>query len=437
MKTLRSAFVVLIIGLALLPQAVAQWDYPVWRVQHSGIPGPALYEESIVFAPLSESVCWGVTRNAHYVTKTTNGGSTWNSTIVGSPAFLFGIAARTANTAWVASDDGILCTTDGGSSWNRQLTASLVAGVHFFDDTTGVSFGVPDAGYHQIYTTTNAGVLWTRVSRSNIPEAVNDAEGFIPSNYSAVGNTIWIPTNGGFTEGGSLYKSTDRGRTWSATRHVVPISGFFCAFKDSLNGLLSGGSAGVVQRTTDGGATWKQTESKPQGISTLFMSYVPGTEGSYVVTSLPPRGPLPGSALTRDNGVTWESLDQLHHGKAAFVSPSVGWSSSGPDTILAWNVTTGVSASRDDLPHRFELSQNYPNPFNPSTTIGFRLQYPGLTTLKVFDILGNEVRTLVHEELNAGGYEIPFNASGLASGVYYYRLTSGDVVSTKSLLLLR
>jgi photosystem II stability/assembly factor-like uncharacterized protein len=157
------------------------------------------------------------------------------SAVVGFPAFLFGIAARNASTAWVALDDGILCTTDAGVSWNRQLTAGLMLGVHFFDDTTGVSFGVPDGGYHQIYTTKNAGVLWTRVERSNIPEPVNSAEGFIPSNYSAVGNTIWIPTNGGFTEGGSLYKSTDRGRTWSVTRHVVPFRPL--RFKDSC-GLM-------------------------------------------------------------------------------------------------------------------------------------------------------------------------------------------------------
>jgi photosystem II stability/assembly factor-like uncharacterized protein len=442
MKALLPAFVVLVIGLALLPQAAAQWTNPHWGVQQSGIPGPAVYEESIEFTPVNESICWGVARSAHHVTRTTDGGATWTSSLVGSPSILYGLGARSASTAWVALDDGVLGTTDGGVSWTRQLTAGLMHAVHFFDDSTGVTFGVPDGGYHQIYTTTNAGVLWTRVSRSNIPEPVNSAEGFIPSNYSAVGNTIWIPTNGGFTEGGSLYKSTDRGRTWSATRHVVTNLGLFVAFKDSLNGLLSGNRGSEMKRTTDGGATWEPTESMPQGMSPLCVSYVRGSSGSYMVTSLPPRGTLDGSAYTLDNGATWTVVDFLPHGKAAFVSPEVGWSYLSPDTILTWTgppleKPSTVRESSEGLPIHSGLSQNYPNPFNPSTTIGFKLQYSGFTTLKVFDILGNEVRTLVHEELNAGSYEIPFTASGLASGVYYYRLTFGGTVSTKSLLLLR
>jgi hypothetical protein len=85
----------------------------------------------------------------------------------------------------------------------------------------------------------------------------------------------------------------------------------------------------------------------------------------------------------------------------------------------------------------FELHQNYPNPFNPSTKIGFRIADFGLVSLKVFDVLGREVRTLASEELKAGSYETTFDASGLASGVYFYRLQAGKFVSTKRLLLMR
>ena len=89
------------------------------------------------------------------------------------------------------------------------------------------------------------------------------------------------------------------------------------------------------------------------------------------------------------------------------------------------------------LPGRFELLQNYPNPFNPSTKISFKLQVSGFTTLKVFDLLGREVRTLVNEEMKAGSYETTFDARGLASGVYFYRLQVGDFTDTKKLLLFK
>ncbi len=98
---------------------------------------------------------------------------------------------------------------------------------------------------------------------------------------------------------------------------------------------------------------------------------------------------------------------------------------------------TGVSELEGNLPERFVLEQNYPNPFNPSTSIRFSLPTSGLVTLKVYDVLGREVRTLVNENLHAGSYETTFDATGLASGVYFYRLQSGELSQTKRLLLLR
>jgi hypothetical protein len=94
-------------------------------------------------------------------------------------------------------------------------------------------------------------------------------------------------------------------------------------------------------------------------------------------------------------------------------------------------------------PADFELSQNYPNPFNPSTMISYTIPNVGTglalsaVQLKVFDILGNEVATLVDEEKSAGRYEVSFNAAGLASGVYIYRLIAGAFVETKKMMLLR
>jgi hypothetical protein len=96
----------------------------------------------------------------------------------------------------------------------------------------------------------------------------------------------------------------------------------------------------------------------------------------------------------------------------------------------------GVEAS-NELPKHFVLEQNYPNPFNPTTVIRYQLPASAPVTLAVYDLLGREVRTLVNERMNAGVYEVAFDGSGLSSGVYFYRLSAGDFVQTKRLMILR
>jgi Secretion system C-terminal sorting domain len=96
-----------------------------------------------------------------------------------------------------------------------------------------------------------------------------------------------------------------------------------------------------------------------------------------------------------------------------------------------------VIENEETIPSAFSLEQNYPNPFNPTTNIGFRIADRGFVSLKVFDVLGNEIATLVNEEKSAGRYEIEFNASSLPSGIYFYKLTAGSFIETKKMLLLK
>lgn len=88
-------------------------------------------------------------------------------------------------------------------------------------------------------------------------------------------------------------------------------------------------------------------------------------------------------------------------------------------------------------PLSFKLFQNYPNPFNPSTTINFQIQEAGLVTLIVYDILGNEITTLVNEKMEPGNFDIKYDASGLSSGTYIYQLRMGSFVETKKLILIK
>ncbi len=100
-------------------------------------------------------------------------------------------------------------------------------------------------------------------------------------------------------------------------------------------------------------------------------------------------------------------------------------------------ITTSVNESADEVPLTFELGQNYPNPFNPTTNIEYSLPRPSQVTLKVFNLLGEEVATLVDQKLAAGRYKAHWDVSGLESGVYFYQLQAGTFVQTKKLLLLK
>lgn len=86
---------------------------------------------------------------------------------------------------------------------------------------------------------------------------------------------------------------------------------------------------------------------------------------------------------------------------------------------------------------QYRLEQNYPNPFNPTTHLEFEISKLGFVSLKVFDVLGKEVKTLVSEIKPAGFYEVEFDGSNLASGIYFYKLESGNFIHTKRMILLK
>ncbi len=99
---------------------------------------------------------------------------------------------------------------------------------------------------------------------------------------------------------------------------------------------------------------------------------------------------------------------------------------------------TGVEDSHTSkIPKNYSLEQNYPNPFNPSTRIKYQVSSISHISLKVYDVLGNEIATLVNEEKPAGNYEVNFSAAKLSSGIYFYKLQAGSLVETKKMILLR
>ena len=146
----------------------------------------------------------------------------------------------------------------------------------------------------------------------------------------------------------------------------------------------------------------------------------------------------------------WELRDVNSHDYGAFYS--IAWDNQNyliGTAILGYNPWSlqlskyslpGITAVKEEssrIPEKFSLSQNYPNPFNPSTDISFSVPQSGEVTLKIYDLLGREVATLINKELNAGTYSTKFEAGNLASGVYIYRLSARNFSSTKKMVLLK
>lgn len=200
--------------------------------------------------------------------------------------------------------------------------------------------------------------------------------------------------------GGSLQRTTDGGATWSAggsisnyfAQRIVmldSVKGWMCAYNSATGG--SDGK-GYIYRTTNSGDTWVQE-----------------WEGSIIKSDL---------------------FDLKAQGTSAL------WSVGNHNTILKYELPIGIIPN-SNIVSDYLLQQNYPNPFNPVTKIRFDIPESRFSVLKVFNIIGEEVTTLVNEKLNIGSYEVIFNGSNLPSGVYFYRLTSGDFTQERKMVLVK
>jgi hypothetical protein len=140
-------------------------------------------------------------------------------------------------------------------------------------------------------------------------------------------------------------------------------------------------------------------------------------------------GYVPGSGTTTEIRTYSFTDENLEAGKYSYRLKQIDFDGS-------FNYSNEIEVEIvENIPTVFSLEQNYPNPFNPSSTIRFDIPTSSYVELKVYDILGKEVATLVNEELESGSYETIFDGTGLSSGVYFYRIKAGDFVQTKKLLL--
>jgi len=210
------------------------------------------------------------------------------------------------------------------------------------------------------------------------------------------------------------------------------------------------------KRSTDGGSSWGPDTRLTND---LFASFYPSVAVSGSVVHVVWHDQRDNSGIdeiyykrSTDGGSSWGADKQLTSESSFSFSPSV--TAAGSIVHVVWqdyrdgnseiyykrdptgNVT-GIESIDSEIPKEFSLSQNYPNPFNPNTTIQFALPKSGFVSLKIYNLLGREVALLVNEEKTYGTYTVKWNASGMASGVYFYRMQVDSFIETRKLVFLR
>jgi photosystem II stability/assembly factor-like uncharacterized protein len=323
------------------------------------------------------------------VFNTNNGGISWDSVNLSNTSindFYF----LNNNTGWACGESGkIFKTTNSGSSWENQslTTYSKLNRLYFTDNINGHI--ASDSGNY--FKTSNGGTNWIqysihpKCSFSSIKFATASI-GYMCGYYRDVGMFSYIYRP-------QLYKTTNGGTNWSLilyTSSSAPTIYNELSFSDTSNGLL--GWTGGLRKTANGGTSWENL--------TL---------------------PIP-SNIT--------AISELSSGKVY---------AAGPEGILYanFNPTNIRQINEGIIAENYSLHQNYPNPFNPTTKINFDLKSSAFAMLRVYDITGREVRTLVKEKLSAGSYTYDFIASELPSGVYFYQLQTDGFIKTKKMILLK
>ena len=199
-----------------------------------------------------------------------------------------------------------------------------------------------------------------------------------------------------------------------------------------LSGTTLAPDSCIIETSTDNGTTW--TVLVRMGASQTLSS---GTNSSPILTTV--GGPFSG-AFTPTTANQWATkvfAMPVGTNKVRFVAKSGFGNNLYIDRITSGTVTGVVNNTLSLIPENYELSQNYPNPFNPATQINFSIPKQSVVTLKIYDVLGKEVATLINESKAAGFYTVDFNASSLSSGAYFYRLEAGNFTDIKRMMLIK
>ena len=365
------------------------------------------------------------------VAKSTDGGSSWSiiSTITGYNPWDMDMVDQLYG--WVSgTGERISRTTDGGVTWQQQLAVGGLGtyGISFIDRDRGIAGGTGGNTYY----TTNGGVNWTPAT--------------IPPGYTVWGiHFVQSPVLGtiGMTAcaSGYVYISTDGGANWAlqprytistfddiymtdaAHAWIVGNSGVILAYNEPANIPVELVNFYAAVENNNVTLNWRTaTELNNKGFE-IFRQVQGDREWKEI-------GFVPGKGTTTEITSYTYKDENLRSGFYNYRMKQIDFN--GSYKYYDLNETVKISN-----PFEFNLKQNYPNPFNPTTSIQYAISNKQFVTLKVYDILGNEIATLVKEEKPAGEYEVEFDGTRLPSGIYFYQIKAGSFVDTKKMILLK
>jgi Secretion system C-terminal sorting domain len=332
-------------------------------------------------------------------------------------------------------------STDNGSTWfpdTGGLGVAAQSGIPiYFADENGIqhySFSnAPAPAYKKSF-----GSSWTpdTAGLSGMPQSY-------PNVFASDkrGNLYWAITTTTPNYAGLLYRRPLSGGSWVLDTAGLQGAIVYSITPDKSGNLYAGTYGGGIYKKT--GSTWSGF-STPNGLggSSAFVTAVDSSGALWAgFSTLNGFNYLwHGIYYTTDNGSSWNyaGLDSISV-RALVVYGDTVYAVTYNDGLYALTKNGGANGIRasTSTPNTFALSQNYPNPFNPTTNLQFTIGSAQLVSLKVYDVLGREVSTVIHEKLNPGSYTVPWNASSFSSGVYFYRLESGNFVQTKKMILMK
>lgn len=384
------------------------------------------------------------------VSRTVNG-STWSNfqqVVQGEPIYC--IAARSDRRAWAGSGPtsrqaAIFRTTNGGGSWQRTSVAAItpfVNAVHFFDDENGILIGDPMNSRWGIGATSDGGATWTAISTPLLPGGA--AEAGWNGSFCALGDNLWFGTNNS-----RIYRSTDRGRTWSfgTTPSINSFGVSFATPQDGLatfNPQASGGGSEMIAVTHNGGATWTQVGLPFTGAHPQSVAFVPGTTRAFV-------GTQNGVFETSDFGATWKRMampPMIMNGLILTAQSNAEGEVGAYGTNLYSQLMTfkDLDATQLAVPDALAsplagasatLYQNVPNPFTGATSISFELRAAADVRITMHDLLGMQVRHVTPGRMEAGLHTIELSCEDLPTGSYFYTLHAGSEMLTKRMSITR
>lgn len=389
-----------IIFILLILQCILLKSYADW-IQHIVVVGAPVnsleINGSIIFA--------GINFTGVYIS--TDNGQNWSQSSLNNQSIRS--LAINVNNVFAGTDiNGVYFSTNNGQNWTQTtlndqkvFSLAIISSIIFA--------GTQD---HGIYLSTNNGTNWTQTALNNQTVL----------SLAVSGSNIFAGTGYG------IYISTNNGQNWTQTSLNNRI---VYSLAISSTYIFAGTNYGVYI-STNNGQNWTQVSVENETIYSLEVL------GSNIFA-----GTYHGVYLSTNNGFNWLQKSEGIIGANGIVSLllSSNYIFAGANNGSVYTrplaELIGIKNISTEIPSEYNLFQNYPNPFNPNTKINFEMPKSSLITLKIFDMLGKEVATIVNETLRPGTYEVDFDGTKYPSGTYFYTLTTDGFRETKAMVLLK